>query len=1057
MANLRSKTPYQKITRPAVGGKGLSGALSSQASKQQAAEDAIIDNQYSAGLISADAYNVELSKRLARPTLTPLQKVNLGQKIQDVQQKVADSEVDRKYAAGQLTTAQVRDYFKGQLSQITETNSAAYNQMAQKVQGLTDKAEKEARNDARIQENLRISTLPEDTSANLQAKAALYEKLQHQALIDGDANAAAQYETQKNNYLQAAQRASINDVIMNARNYVSGTPSAGLGVPSADGATLPNGTPISGGSTSAPSNVGANGPSGTGSPSVSGAGADYSGYSGANTPAIKNALTSLDRAQKSIERMNQDKADKTYMLSQYEQAIAMASGDQKTQLITAYNNLKDSVAQIDNSIAITTNSIYDTVDRIQTLQAAAAFSGFKMDVKKSNLEVAKAENDLEQQLRTGKISKADYILNSVNLTKNKADFMKWASDGYAQFGDDTTASKILDDIAYKVENTQAARILGQIQDPNNPGKVDENKFNQIVSNYELYRVDPGGNMDNISGASKGPGEITLRNFQAEKDAGVFDGSYVNDGGVYAKIRYKGETNPITGDLLPAQTVRQNLEKFGSGNAPFYYDANGQKKQIGIVDVPKADGTTETVFQPKDFIDKHKNLFVPQQVTGKTGLKENSPVLYQMIDRSHQNVVYDSKGNSRIVEEKHPTDGGSILRDPGYLRDVIAGKAPLFAKGSPGDTLINGAGNFIGSAQNTIQKFLNGLGKPNVQVNVPKIIPDAYAAERPVDNANQVPTTASGQPVRTWNDFVEVAKRVAAQEGFPLAVLLGQAALETGRQVGNAVGNNFFGIKGQGTAGSNVLGTKEQGANGLYNTQSAFAAFKTPEDAIKAYLNTIKARVPNLDQLKSDPVKLVQAIKNAGYATDNNYVAKVTGTPEFQQYKNMATQAAQAVTKAVAPKQVQAATMPSLPATPPMAGSSAQLRSTSASTPIAPLKIDDFGNALRSAAGAVTAPAQNILRSIENAGSSAGSAISSGISNVSHNISSGANSVGSYIQSIPMQIQKAATPVIQNIQKTATPVVQNIQKAVTSAPQNILKTVQNAASSVGNYLKNLFHF
>lgn len=137
-------------------------------------------------------------------------------------------------------------------------------------------------------------------------------------------------------------------------------------------------------------------------------------------------------------------------------------------------------------------------------------------------------------------------------------------------------------------------------------------------------------------------------------------------------------------------------------------------------------------------------------------------------------------------------------------------------------------------------------------------------------------------VNSWGDFTEVAKRVAAQEGFPIAVLLGQAALETGRNVGSAPGNNFFGIKGAGTAGSQNLKTWEDYGSGPVTINDNFAAYANPEDSIRAYINLIKQNYPRA-LLTDDPVQMIREIKAGGYATDPNYVEKVISTPEFREY------------------------------------------------------------------------------------------------------------------------------------------------------------------------------
>ncbi len=135
----------------------------------------------------------------------------------------------------------------------------------------------------------------------------------------------------------------------------------------------------------------------------------------------------------------------------------------------------------------------------------------------------------------------------------------------------------------------------------------------------------------------------------------------------------------------------------------------------------------------------------------------------------------------------------------------------------------------------------------------------------------------------WKGFAKAAAKIASEEGYPLPVILGQAAIETGRSPGNAPRNNWFGIKGQGNAGTQNLGTQEASGKLFYNTRSNFAAYQTPEDSVRAYIDVISNLVPNWKDYArtGDNQGLVQAIKNAGYATNPNYVALVTNTPEFR--------------------------------------------------------------------------------------------------------------------------------------------------------------------------------
>lgn len=151
----------------------------------------------------------------------------------------------------------------------------------------------------------------------------------------------------------------------------------------------------------------------------------------------------------------------------------------------------------------------------------------------------------------------------------------------------------------------------------------------------------------------------------------------------------------------------------------------------------------------------------------------------------------------------------------------------------------------------------------------------------------LPSDQTQQPTDTsdWGQFSQKARNIVASRKLPPAVskvLLAQAALESARGTA-APGNNFFGIKGHGTAGSNNLATQEYGDGGYYGENSDFAAYNTPEDSINAYLNLILGYqgVPEAIQ-SGDPHAIISAIKANGYATSPTYVQDVENTPEFNQ-------------------------------------------------------------------------------------------------------------------------------------------------------------------------------
>lgn len=124
-------------------------------------------------------------------------------------------------------------------------------------------------------------------------------------------------------------------------------------------------------------------------------------------------------------------------------------------------------------------------------------------------------------------------------------------------------------------------------------------------------------------------------------------------------------------------------------------------------------------------------------------------------------------------------------------------------------------------------------------------------------------------------FLPSAQQVEQKYGIPVAITLAQAGLESGW---NPNASTLFGMKGTGDAGSANLGTKEQGANGLYSTTGNFAKYSNTDAAFDAYgklLSTNPRYAPVMAALRTGNVPgAIEMIKQSGYATDKDYVAKI---------------------------------------------------------------------------------------------------------------------------------------------------------------------------------------
>ncbi len=188
--------------------------------------------------------------------------------------------------------------------------------------------------------------------------------------------------------------------------------------------------------------------------------------------------------------------------------------------------------------------------------------------------------------------------------------------------------------------------------------------------------------------------------------------------------------------------------------------------------------------------------------------------------------------------------------------------------------------------NPLQTALN-IAKQNSANAVNSSLSPDFSSSNSESSASIAPNSFPSNT--SWDEFVKIAKQVAEKNHYPLSVLLGQAALETGHGSSglNKNYNNYFGIKGEGPAGAVSMPTQEQDANGNYHTiNSNFRVYNNPAQSVQDYIDLIlnSPRYSKVHQDINNPTQVIQDIKDAGYATSQKYVQNVVNTPEFQTYQ-----------------------------------------------------------------------------------------------------------------------------------------------------------------------------
>ncbi len=171
-----------------------------------------------------------------------------------------------------------------------------------------------------------------------------------------------------------------------------------------------------------------------------------------------------------------------------------------------------------------------------------------------------------------------------------------------------------------------------------------------------------------------------------------------------------------------------------------------------------------------------------------------------------------------------------------------------------------------------------------------------------DTSRQNPTPASGTPASMPTGEIDNSSResfvrtayphalAAAGGNKDAAEMMLAAAISENGDVGTGkpfFANNFYGIKGEGPAGSRQAATWEAGPNGeRINTTAGFAAYNTPQEGIRGFFDFLEKNPRYSDALAryrqtGDATQLFRDVNAAGYATDQSWASKVANIRQNQ--------------------------------------------------------------------------------------------------------------------------------------------------------------------------------
>jgi lysozyme len=186
-----------------------------------------------------------------------------------------------------------------------------------------------------------------------------------------------------------------------------------------------------------------------------------------------------------------------------------------------------------------------------------------------------------------------------------------------------------------------------------------------------------------------------------------------------------------------------------------------------------------------------------------------------------------------------------------MADAIGGAA-----GNVADAAVSSAKSAVSSAQKAMASVMPGGSIPNKLAGLSK------------DEKLQAVVNAS---IKAANGDVEQAKLTATQ------ALLESGLLGKGSTLSNKY-NNFFGIKGTGTAGSVTMPTYEDVGGRMVKVNAAFRAYRSADEGFTAHEEFLKKNSRYKHVLAANTFEeKAHLIKQAGYATDRNYTSKLINT------------------------------------------------------------------------------------------------------------------------------------------------------------------------------------
>ncbi|TYK65581.1 glucosaminidase domain-containing protein [Colwellia echini] len=332
---------------------------------------------------------------------------------------------------------------------------------------------------------------------------------------------------------------------------------------------------------------------------------------------------------------------------------------------------------------------------------------------------------------------------------------------------------------------------------------------------------------------------------------------------------------LLASMRKAQEVLESDSPFNSQSTKFYRDMHDQQMAVelssngslGLTDlIVRQLGGDDGSFKPSSVLRNDGNLSTVASVNTVSGSAD-----------TNENDSVDSHSQKNAARENSLIE--KMLADQSQRQSHV--EIPFAAN----STLSASIGNQSVASQ--INSAMNQYLQAEKTKGVTKKLSMDPTNDQSVNNSAPLSAQHFNEPKDFVTALIEPAQKVQDELGVPFAVVIAQAALETGwgqkiikHQNGDS-SNNLFNIK----ADSRWAGDKitkdtlefEQGA--MVKKSEPFRTYQTIADSINDYINFLSTseRYEEALQDSSNVEHFLQGLQKAGYATDPQYAEKIQST------------------------------------------------------------------------------------------------------------------------------------------------------------------------------------